>query len=268
MKLNHLALALTVVLFALTGYLFYQGQLDRKHVSDIEGRVDVGERRQSALGGRVETVERAVGIDPVEAAAEQVERELLLAEREIIDHRIGQIEGEEDLSSLGNKGTSVGGAVEGGTGGRVRDDSLPPLEIASNGGGFELERPPLNLIPEGSLPGGDGDGLSPALAFSSQSGLSGEPELTPMQRKVKNAGSIGVVEHYDSEWAFVVIGAGTEAGLKVGDRFAVRRNYYLICSVEVSEVKQGQTIANLVSGTLEPGMEVQAGDEIIHSPLP
>jgi hypothetical protein len=265
MKLNHLALALTVVLFALTGYLFYVGQLDRKRFASIEGRVEEGERRQSAIGGRVENVERAVGIDPSEAAAEQIERELLLAERDIIDSRIGQLEG-ESIASLDadSAGGSVGSGVAGG-----EDDSLPPLGSGSSAVDADrsvgLEPPPLNLLPQGTLPGGEGL-LSASSSFSSA--ISGESDLTPMQRKVKNAGSIGVVEHYDSEWAFVVIGAGTEAGVEEGDRFAVRRSHYVVCSVEVSEVKEGQAIANLVPGSLDPGMEVLAGDEIIHSPLP
>ncbi len=121
----------------------------------------------------------------------------------------------------------------------------------------------------GPLPGGEG-----ALSFgesplsSSLAGPAGTRELTPMQQKVKNAGAIGAVVHFDAQWAFVVVGVGSERGIKVGDSFAVRRDHFVIARVEISEVKEGQSIANLVPDSLEPGMVIQSGDEIIHNPLP
>lgn len=249
MKLTHIALALTIVLFALTGYLFYQGQLDRKRFAGIEAKLDENSQKQNVFGGRVENVEKAVGIDPAEAE-EQLEREVLLTEREIISRRIDELTG----------------GVQDGAGTLLPSDTPGPLPaIGTEGEEGLIGGVPSNLVPDD---GSSSQSSPPGTRRGVLSPVGAVPELSPMQQKVKNAGSIGAVEHFDPQWAFVVMNVGSEGGLKEGDKFSVRRDHFVVGQVKVTEVKKGQAIANLIPESLEPGMNIQPGDEIIQIPLP
>ena len=261
MKLTHVALALTILLFALTGYLFYQGRLDRKKVTTLETRLEESATQNAEVGDRIKAIENRVGIDSRDVSQRAKERDVLLAEQKLISERITELASDDPgASATLPDPAALAPLTDPGTIAAASDSpsALPSLA------------PPSNLVPE-PVASDEAAGSQVAAPIKPKGPsviMPTEPDLTPMQQKVKNAGAIGKVNHYDTEWAFAVIDAGSESGIEVGDEFSVRRNHYVIGKLKVREVNAGQAIANLVPGTLEKGMTVQQGDAIIHNPLP
>ena len=291
MRLSHFALALTILLLALTGYLFYQGKLDRDKFAKLEDRMNASEAGTATMGERVSQIERAVGLDPDSVQRAQ-EREVLLAERELIDKKIGQM-GEAvaaprpspvpgvgsapqppaplpPLSQPANGNLAAGSATSPNSTGLTQPQganpgSLPPLGAPNQGPGISsAPAAPASVQPVGNEGGGASASPQPKGPSVVVSDL---PDLTPMQQQVKNSGALGKVEHYNGEWAFAVLDFGGDTGVEPGDIFAIRREHFVVAQVKVSEVKDGQTIANLVSGTLQQGMKIQPGDEVIQKPM-
>ena len=71
-------------------------------------------------------------------------------------------------------------------------------------------------------------------------------ELTPMQKKIKDAPAIAKVIAVKEALGFVVINAGSSKGIEKGTRFNIRRDKFIVAEVEINEVVDGSnSIGNI-----------------------
>lgn len=67
----------------------------------------------------------------------------------------------------------------------------------------------------------------------------------------------------DSDWGFLVIGAGANSGFTPQTALLVKRDGRLIGKVNPSAIEPTQTIAEIDFETLTPGVRIQPGDSVI-----
>lgn len=67
----------------------------------------------------------------------------------------------------------------------------------------------------------------------------------------------------DSDWGFLVIGAGANSGLTPQTTLLVERDGRLIGKVNTSAIEPTQTIAEIDYRTISPGVRIQPGDSVI-----
>jgi len=97
----------------------------------------------------------------------------------------------------------------------------------------------------------------------------GNPEvdarLNRMRQQVTAAPSLGKVTSYDKDWGIVTFNAGAAQGVKVAQRFAVRRGSDILGWIKVDEVQDDQSIAVLVTKNRESDTSTKpaVGDDLI-----
>lgn len=95
-----------------------------------------------------------------------------------------------------------------------------------------------------------------------------EQTLNPLQKKIRDATSVGKVTHVNQDLGFVVIGAGSAGGIQEGARFNVRREMFIVAEIEISTVEnERESVANIDLSKLSPGLTIQPGDEVIGYPI-
>lgn len=92
-----------------------------------------------------------------------------------------------------------------------------------------------------------------------------EARLEKMRQQVSAAPSLGKVTSYDKDWGIVTFNAGAAQGVKVAQRFAVRRGGDILGWIKVDQVEEGQSIAVLVTKNRESDTSVkpEVGDDLI-----
>ena len=90
-----------------------------------------------------------------------------------------------------------------------------------------------------------------------------EAPLTPLQRRVKDAPSIGTVKEYVAEQGFVTLAAGKKNGIKEGMKFDLRRDASVVGRVTISIAEDSEAVADLDPKSVPAGVTVKTGDEII-----
>ena len=95
-----------------------------------------------------------------------------------------------------------------------------------------------------------------------------EQELTEVQKKIRDAASIGEVSHVQDDLGFAVINAGKSAGIEPQMQFAIRRDVFIVGKVLVDSVEDANSsIVNIVQGSVQPGLKIQPGDTVIAFPI-
>ena len=61
-------------------------------------------------------------------------------------------------------------------------------------------------------------------------------ELTPLQKKIREAPAIAKVSDVNEGLGFVVINAGSSKGIEEGSRFNIRRDKFIVAEVEIDKV--------------------------------
>jgi len=92
-----------------------------------------------------------------------------------------------------------------------------------------------------------------------------EQRLNRMRQQVAAAPSLGKVTSYDKDWGIVIFNAGAGQGVKVSQRFAVRRGSDILGWIKVDEVQDDQSIAVLVTKNRESdtAAKPEVGDDLI-----
>lgn len=92
-----------------------------------------------------------------------------------------------------------------------------------------------------------------------------EERLGRMRQQVVAAPSLGKVTSYDKDWGIVIFNAGAGQGVKVEQRFAVRRGSEILGWIKVDEVQDDQSIAVLVTKNRESDTSIkpEVGDDLI-----
>ena len=95
-----------------------------------------------------------------------------------------------------------------------------------------------------------------------------EDELTPLQKKIREAPAIAKVVAVKEALGFVVIDAGSAKGIEKGSRFNIRRDKFIVAEVEIEEVvDSSNSIGNIDIDKKPPGINIREGDEIIGYPV-
>ncbi|MBV64434.1 MAG: hypothetical protein CMP45_07975 [Rickettsiales bacterium] len=95
-----------------------------------------------------------------------------------------------------------------------------------------------------------------------------EDELTPLQKKIREAPAIAKVVAVKEALGFVVIDAGSAKGIEKGSRFNIRRDKFIVAEVEIDEVVDStNSIGNIDIDKKPPGINIREGDEIIGYPI-
>lgn len=95
-----------------------------------------------------------------------------------------------------------------------------------------------------------------------------EENLTDVQRKIRDAASIGEVLNVQGELGFAVISAGKSKGVEPQMQFAIRRDIQIVGKVSVESVADANSsIVNIVQGSVQPGQEIKPGDTVIAFPI-
>ncbi len=119
---------------------------------------------------------------------------------------------------------------------------------------LEDERKVLNI--------GAGDRLSTD-SLDLPATLDGQP-LTKIQQRIVALPAIARVKQYAEKEGMLVLDRGSNVGLKPGDGFALRRKTSVIGKVRISEtIETGECVADVLPGSMPPGMSPSAGDEVI-----
>ena len=92
----------------------------------------------------------------------------------------------------------------------------------------------------------------------------GQPApLTPLQRRVADAPSLGKISEVVPEHGFVTFSAPADVGLKEGMKFDLRRQAAVVGRITIVAVEPGAVLANLDAKSVPAGLSVQQGDEVI-----
>ena len=95
------------------------------------------------------------------------------------------------------------------------------------------------------------------------SSLDGQP-LTRMQQRIVALPAIARVKLYAEKEGMLVLDRGSNVGLKTGDAFALRRKTSVIGKVRISDtIDTSECVADVLPGSMPPGMLPAAGDEVI-----
>ena len=93
-------------------------------------------------------------------------------------------------------------------------------------------------------------------------------ELTPLQKKIREAPALAKVSVVNEGLGFVVINAGSSKGIEEGSRFNIRRDKFIVAEVEIDKVVDADSsIGNIDSSKKPPGINIRKGDEIIGYPI-
>lgn len=144
----------------------------------------------------------------------------------------------------------------------------PPAEGQAPVAGTQT--PPVASTPADLPPAGGDDDIRSReadLLRSANSVREGEATagaLSPVQQAIASLPPIARVKAYSRELEAVVLDRGERVNLRTGDEFALRRKTYVIARVRVGEtVDAEECVADIIPGTMQPGLEPQPGDEAI-----
>lgn len=90
--------------------------------------------------------------------------------------------------------------------------------------------------------------------------------LNAVQSRIVAIPAIGQVKEFSEKDGFniIVLNCGKNRGLKAGDPFALRRRSAIVGRVTISEtLDDTQAVADLVPGSMQPGMTPQRGDDVV-----
>lgn len=87
--------------------------------------------------------------------------------------------------------------------------------------------------------------------------------LTPLQRRVKDSPALGKVKEVVMDQGFVTLEAGTKQGLQKGMKFDLRRDSAIVGRITVSNVEDGESVADLDPKSVPAGITIKPGDEVI-----
>ena len=79
-------------------------------------------------------------------------------------------------------------------------------------------------------------------------------------RRISNNSRESIITAVDSNWGFVVIGAGRNTGFEPQTRLIVKRDGRVVGEVVPSSIEATQTIAEIDFDTVAPGAVIQPGD--------
>ena len=148
--------------------------------------------------------------------------------------------------------------------------ATPPTAVASTTPGAPGGAPAPGIIePDPAMLIRERDLLNPPGGGRIQDETLTVPEtapasLNPVQSRIVALPAIARVTEFNAQLGVVVLSQGSKSGLRPGDSFAIRRATAVIGKLKVGEnIEPDQCIADILPGSMPPGMAPIAGDEVI-----
>ena len=107
---------------------------------------------------------------------------------------------------------------------------------------------------------------NPQAAASAPAGSAPAPaaaQLTPLQKRVLDAPSLGKITDVVPQHGFVAFKVPEGSGLKTGMKFDLRRNSAVVGRITVAAIEPDAVVADLDPKSVPAGVSVQVGDEVI-----
>lgn len=228
MKLTQFASAAIVVLLLVAGYLTVK--------SDLDSRQDAQNDFNKELLVRMDEIAKKQTVSPpitAPAAAIPVPEALTPAPLP-----------QPPLSPAASEALAAAAAIP----------SDAPLAAENDPRMLEDERKVLNI--------GSADRLATD-SLDLPATLEGQP-LTKIQQRIVALPAIARVKQYAEKEGMLVLDRGSNVGLKPGDPFSLRRKTSVIGKVRISEtIDTSECVADVLPGSMPPGMLPVAGDEVI-----
>jgi hypothetical protein len=143
--------------------------------------------------------------------------------------------------------------------------SVPPATITPPAPGTVAAAPATEEtsgLMAGGLPGG---GLTvPKTVVAAEAQGINTNTLTALQQKVLAAKPVAKLKAVVREQGFIVVDAGSKAGLAKGRKFEVRRDSAILARVVIADtVEADEAVADLDLASIPAGVTLEVGDEII-----
>jgi len=90
-----------------------------------------------------------------------------------------------------------------------------------------------------------------------------EGKIAESKTRVASNTFQATVTAVDSDWDFVVIGAGEKSGLSSDSRLLVQRGGRLLGKLSINKLEANRAIADVVPNSLRAGVVLQPGDQVI-----
>lgn len=112
------------------------------------------------------------------------------------------------------------------------------------------------------LPGG-GLLVPKTVADAEASGLNTNT-LTPAQKQVKAAKSLGKIKTVVKDQGFIILDFGSKQGITKGQQLEVRRDNGVLGRLRVSDtIEENEAVADLDLSSIPAGVSIEPGDEVI-----
>ncbi len=143
--------------------------------------------------------------------------------------------------------------------------ATPPATITPPAPGTVATAPATEETPglmAGGLPGG---GLTvPKTVVAAEAQGINTNTLTALQQRVLAAKPVAKLKAVVREQGFIVVDAGSKAGLAKGRKFEVRRDSAILARVVIADtVEADEAVADLDLASIPAGVTLEVGDEII-----
>lgn len=140
--------------------------------------------------------------------------------------------------------------------------SAPAASISPPAPGTIAVSPATSPAGSSTLPGG---GLTvPKTVIEAEAKGINTNTLTPMQKQVQDAKPVAKVKTVVKEQGFVVIDAGSKAGMTPGQSFDIRRANAVLAKIRITDtIEENEAVADLDLASIPTGVTLEPGDEII-----
>ncbi len=251
MKLTHFAQALTLTLVAVTAYLAWNGQGESARAyAATNARLDRLAQAQQAQQA-MQPIQMPAGSVPPPLTAQPAAA--AVADASLVP-----------TLSAPRQATTLSPAVPF-TPAVPATPAVPLTPIASLtsasktvASGFGMAGAPTTIPMTPEPPTSGLAGSAPTLPAAPA-----PVSLTPTQRLVKGAPALGKVTAVVKEHGFVTLNAGKSKQVTVGMKFDLRREAGVVGRIQITEVEEGESIADLDPKSVPSGVDVQQGDDVI-----
>ncbi len=217
MRLTHFALALTLILLAITGYLAWEGQQEAR-----------GARKELEFVKKQQAAQETAHPKP------------------------------ENIIPLPTAPTNPVASIPSSPAPSASITPPPAVgTIASTPMAGATALPGITPVPPPVV------GSAPAAAPSA----SAAP--TPLQKQIKEAPAVGKVKAVEAKEGFLVLSMGSNQGLTPGMKFEIRRDSSVLAKITVGEtIDLDESVANINTASVPPGVSIEVGDDVIKPTAP
>jgi hypothetical protein len=89
------------------------------------------------------------------------------------------------------------------------------------------------------------------------------PLLTDVQNTIATAPVLANITEANTQYSFVVMDAGENKNISVGDTYSIRREHMIIGEAVIDTVEPAAAVANVKASSVPAGLVIQKGDQVV-----